>query len=123
MRALPSRRQFARHLARNAGIVVLFVVLSLTLGAAGYHWLAGLAWLDAYLNASMILTGMGPVAELTSPGAKVFAILYTLYSAMAFLTVAAVLFGPMVSRLLHRFHLDLSDDDPPDRPAPPPAER
>lgn len=121
MRALPSRRQFARHLVRNAGIVVLFVVLSLTLGAAGYHWLAGLGWLDAYLNASMILTGMGPVAPLTSPGAKVFAIFYTLYSAIAFLTVAAVLFGPMVARLLHRLHLDLSDDDGAGGASPPAA--
>lgn len=119
MRALPSRRQFFRHLGRNALIVAGFIILSLTMGAAGYHWLAGLGWLDAYLNASMILTGMGPVAQLTTPGAKVFAIFYTLYSAIAFLTVAAVLFGPMVARLLHRLHLDLSDDG--SGGAPPPA--
>ncbi len=123
MRALPSRRQFLRHLGRNALIVAAFIILSLTLGAAGYHWLAGLGWLDAYLNASMILTGMGPVAQLTTPGAKVFAIFYTLYSAIAFLTVAAVLFGPMVARLLHRLHLDLSDDDGAGGASPPAAGR
>ena len=108
---IPTHRQFVRHLVRNVTIAVVFVAASLTLGAVGYHALAGLGWLDAYLNASMILTGMGPVAVLTTPGAKRFAIAYSLYSALAFLTVAAVIFGPMVGRLLHRLHLDLIDPD------------
>lgn len=112
-RPLPSRQHFIRHLSRNALIVVVFVAFSLTIGAFGYHSLAGLEWLDAYLNASMILTGMGPVATLAEPWAKVFAIFYTLYSALAFLTVAAVLFGPAINRMLHRFHLDMADEDEP----------
>jgi hypothetical protein len=91
-------------------MAVAFVAASLVLGGAGYHWLAGLGWLDAFLNASMILTGMGPIAPLATPASKLFAIAYTLYSALAFLTVAAVLVGPVLTRLVHRVHLDLYGD-------------
>ncbi len=84
-----------------------FIAFSLALGAAGYHWFADLPWLDATLNASMILTGMGPIAPLESSAAKLFGIGYTLYSAVAFLTAVAVLLGPVVARFLHKFHLDL----------------
>ena len=78
-RKLPSRAQFLRHLGRAVAGAVAFVAFSLTLGALGYHWLAGLGWLDAYLNASMILTGMGPLAPLDTRAAKLFGIGYTLY--------------------------------------------
>jgi len=108
-RPLPSRRHFLLHLARNGALAIAFTFFSLALGASGYHWLVRLEWLDAFLNASMILTGMGPLAPITTPAAKLFAIAYTLYSALAFLTVAAVLLGPMVTRLMHRLHLDLSE--------------
>jgi hypothetical protein len=116
-RALPTVRVFVRHLLRNVLLIAVFVAISLTLGASGYHWLVGLAWLDAYLNASMILTGMGPLAPLGTSGAKVFGIFYSLFSALAFLTVAAVLFGPLAHRMLHRFHLDVygaEDEEEPD---------
>ncbi len=109
-RPLPSRRRFALHLVRNGAVAVAFIAFSLALGASGYHWLAGLEWLDAFVNASMILTGMGPLAPITTSAAKLFVIGYTLYSALAFLTVAAVLFGPMVTRLVHRLHLELDDE-------------
>ena len=108
---LPSRRHHALHLVRNGLLSGGFIFMSLALGAAGYHWLAGLAWLDAFLNASMILTGMGPLAPLTTPSAKLFAIAYTLYSALAFLTASAVLLGPAVTRLLHRLHVDLYGEE------------
>jgi hypothetical protein len=109
-RPLPPRGRFLRHLARNAVVVLAFILVSLAAGALGYHRLAGVGWLDAFLNASMILTGMGPLAPLTTSAAKVFGIFYTLYSALAFLTVAAVLLGPVATRLLHRFHLDMYGD-------------
>ncbi len=110
---LPSRRHFLARLLQRGGLATAFVLFSLSLGAVGYHWLAGLGWLDAYLNASMILTGEGPLAPTLSTGAKLFAIGYTLYSALAFLTVTAVLFGPVVVRLLHRMHIDLYGEAPP----------
>ncbi|MEP7382519.1 MAG: hypothetical protein ABI910_12575 [Gemmatimonadota bacterium] len=102
------------HLVRNGAMAGAFIALSLTMGAVGYRSLAHLPWIDAYLNAAMILTGMGPVAALTEPGAKLFAIAYSLYSAMAFLTVAAVILGPVVTRLLHKLHLDMDSEGPAD---------
>ena len=83
---------------------------SLALGVLGYHFLARLTWLDALVNASMILTGMGPVDQMTTVGAKLFASFYALFSGVAFLTIVAVLLAPAVHRFLHRFHLDLAGD-------------
>lgn len=90
---------------------------SLALGVLGYHIVAGLSWLDSLVNASMILTGMGPVDAMTTDGAKLFASFYALFSGVAFLTIVAVLLAPAVHRFLHRFHLDLAgDSDDGDRP-------
>ena len=83
---------------------------SLLLGVLGYHLVAGLSWIDALVNAAMILTGMGPVNEMSTVGAKLFASFYALFSGVAFLTIVAVLLAPAVHRFLHRFHLDLAGD-------------
>jgi hypothetical protein len=109
-RPLAPRSVFLRHFLRNASFALAFVAGSVGFGAIGYHSLEGLPWLDATLNAAMILTGMGPVDRLHEPAAKLFAIGYSLYSAVAFLTMVAVLFAPVVQRFLHRFHLDIADD-------------
>jgi hypothetical protein len=106
-RKLPPRRQFLRELLSNALFGLGFVAVSLAIGAAGYHIWLGLGWLDATLNASMILTGMGPLTAYPTRAAKMFGIGYTLFSGVAFLTTAALLFGPVVARFMHRFHLDL----------------
>ena len=98
-----------RRLARNGAIVISFIAAALGLGAVGYHVSAGLPWLDATLNAAMILTGMGPVDHLDGPEAKVFAIVYSLFSAVFFLTMVAVLLAPAVQHFLHRFHLELDE--------------
>ena len=82
----------------------------LALGVVGYHVFAKLSWLDSLLNASMILTGMGPVSPMTTTGAKLFASFYALFSGVAFITTIGVLLAP-VSRFLHRFHLELASDD------------
>ena len=97
--------------------------VALAIGAAGYHWLEGLPWLDATLNAAMILTGMGPVNPLVHPGAKLFAIGYSLASGVFFLTMVAVLLAPGLQHLLHRHHLELDEDAarPAAEPAGPPA--
>jgi hypothetical protein len=73
---------------------------------AGYHFTAGLPFLDSLLNASMILGGMGPVNELYTTGAKIFASFYSLFSGIAFLVVAGILIAPLAHRLLHRLHLE-----------------
>jgi hypothetical protein len=86
------------------------ILASLALGSAGYHGFEGLPWLDATLNASMILTGMGPVNELHTTAGKAFGIFYSLFSGVVFLTSVAVMFAPVVRRFLHRFHLELDED-------------
>ena len=73
---------------------------------AGYEYFEGLAWRDAFLNAAMLLGGMGPVEAPQTPGGKLFAGFYALYAGLAFLIVAGILAAPAVHRLLHRFHWD-----------------
>lgn len=95
---------FVRRLIKSFLIALGFIALSLLLGAAGYHYTEGLSWLDATLNASMILAGMGPVDVLRTSAGKLFATFYALYSGIAFLTTAAILLAPIVHRFLHKFH-------------------
>jgi hypothetical protein len=103
------RRTLVRRLVRNGAIVGVFIFVALGIGATGYHSLDGLPWLDAVLNAAMILTGMGPVAPISTPAAKVFVTVYALFSGVFFLTMVAVLLAPALHHFLHRFHLDLRE--------------
>jgi uncharacterized membrane protein len=91
-------------------LVALFIIAgSLFLGMLGYHLLEKLSWIDALVNAAMILGGMGPVNELHTYGGKLFASFYALYSGIIFLVVVAVIFAPIYHRFLHRFHLEMED--------------
>jgi hypothetical protein len=83
---------------------------SLSVGVLGYHYLAALSWTDAFLNASMILGGMGPVDPLPTRAAKIFASCYALFSGVFLLATAAVLISPVVHRFLHRYHLGPESD-------------
>ncbi len=100
---------FMRRMAVYLGLVTLLIIGVLCIGIAGYHWLAGLNWVDALLNASMILGGMGPVNPLTNTAAKVFASVYALFSGLVFIAIMGILFAPMMHRMLHTFHMD--DDE------------
>ena len=82
------------------------LLLTLAIGMAGYHWLEDQRWVDAYLNASMILGGMGPVAELHTAGGKVFAGTYALFAGLVFVLAIGVVLAPVLHRAMHRFHLD-----------------
>jgi hypothetical protein len=104
-------RQFALRLAWHSLFVALIVVVSMLIGMLGYHQLEGFSWIDSFLNAAMILGGMGPVAQLSTTGGKIFAGLYALYSGMILLVAVGVLLLPVLHRLLHSFHLDDDDDD------------
>jgi hypothetical protein len=106
MKRLPTRVEFAHRLLRNFAVASAFIGLSLLAGMAGYHWLEGMAWLDAYANAAMILSGMGPLDPPRTPAGKLFAGTYALYSGLAVLVAAAVLLTPVVHRVLHTFHLE-----------------
>jgi Kef-type K+ transport system membrane component KefB len=112
--ALLSRAAFLARLGRSFVGATLIVVFSLWMGSAGYHYFGGLDWIDALLNASMILTGMGPVNAMTSDAGKLFATFYALYSGIAFLTMMAVLLAPLMHRLLHRFHLQEEEERDPE---------
>jgi hypothetical protein len=105
------RAQFLARLGRSFAVTLLIVAFSLLLGGAGYHYFGLLPWIDAVLNASMILTGMGPVDPMRSTAGKLFATFYALYSGIAFLTMMAVLLAPVIHRLMHKFHLEESDDE------------
>lgn len=99
------RRQFVARLARSGGLAALLVLLSLLLGMAGYHALEGLTWIDAFLNASMLLGGMGPVEQPASFGGKLFAGAYALYCGLVVILAAGLLLAPIAHRMLHHFHL------------------
>lgn len=103
---LLSTAKFLKRVARHwlAGFGVL--VIGLGGGILGYHYIAGLRWIDSLLNASMILGGMGPVDPVPTNGAKIFASCYALFSGLAFIGIVSVLLAPFVHRLLHRVHAE-----------------
>ena len=105
------RTAFYARFAWSVAATAALVAFSLFMGSAGYHYLGELPWIDALLNASMILAGMGPVDPIRSSAAKLFASFYALYSGIAFLTMVAILMAPLLHRFLHQFHLEESEED------------
>ena len=97
---------FIKRMALFIAIAGSLVAAALLIGVAGYHWIAGYTYMDAFFNAAMILTTMGPVGELKTDGAKVFVAMYALFSGLVFLTVMSVILAPVVHRILHTFHVD-----------------
>ena len=100
------RRKYVKRVARHGMFSFALITVSLGIGIIGYHFLEGLRWIDATVNAAMILGGMGPVNQLHTTAGKLFAAAYALFSGIVFLAAVAVLFAPMFHRFLHRFHLD-----------------
>lgn len=100
------REAFLRRVSGHVVVSIGIVALSLAMGTAGYHWFGQLAWLDAVENASMILTGMGPVDRMSTDAAKVFASLYALYSGIVFLASVGLIGAPFLHRILHSLHVD-----------------
>jgi hypothetical protein len=103
------RHLFIRRLIRHGLGAILVIFISLFIGVAGYHFTESLPWLDSLLNASMILSGMGPVNVLYSDAGKVFASFYSLFSGIVFLATAAILIAPVVHRFLHRLHMETKE--------------
>lgn len=100
------RHRFALALALSGGLIAF----SLGLGVLGYRFLAGLGWVDSVLNASMILTGMGPVDPMRDTASKLFASAYALFSGLVFITASGILLSPVFHRVLHHFHLEQGRD-------------
>jgi hypothetical protein len=100
---------FRDRMLRHGAIAGILILLSLAIGMAGYHFLEGHDTVDSFLNASMILGGMGPVDPVKTGAGKIFAGFYALYSGLVFLVVGALLLAPVVHRVLHRFHWEISE--------------
>ena len=101
-----TRAVFAKRMVGAVGLSLGLVGPALFIGISGYHWIDNLDWVDALLEASMILGGMGPVDPLHSTAAKLFASFYALFSGLAFIGIASLMVAPFAHRLLHRFHVD-----------------
>src|ERR1051325_7250607 len=100
------RRQFYSRIAKSLRLGVSIIAVSLVIGMVGYHALENLSWVDSFANASMILSGMGPLAPIQTTGGKIFAGCYALFSGVAFITSVGVIFAPIFHRFLHKFHLE-----------------
>jgi len=103
------RRRLRSHLVKNTGLAAALLVVSLAIGIAGYHWLAPMPWIDAFVNAAMLLGGMGPVDPLANEWVKLFAGLYALYCGVTFIAAVGLILAPVATHVLHRFHLDRGD--------------
>ena len=100
---------FLKRLATSVALGLSLILASLLAGMAGYHYFENLSWLDAFVNAAMILSGMGPLAQPATTGGKLFAGVYAIYSGLAVVMIAGITFAPVVHRFLHKFHADESD--------------
>jgi hypothetical protein len=107
---LPPKKHFYNKLFINLLIALGLIILSLGVGVLGYHHFMNLGFYDALINASMILSGMGPVDHADTNGAKLFASLYAIYSGIAFISSMAFLFVPVIHRFLHKMHLDIEGE-------------
>ena len=103
---LLSAAKFTRRVIRHFILALLVLAVGLGIGVLGYHCLDELNWIDALLNASMILGGMGPIDTLHSSSAKIFGSCYALFSGLVFIGVASFIVAPFAHRILHRFNLD-----------------
>ncbi len=109
IKKLPHKTHFYTKLLKSMALGTSFLMISLLIGVVGYHHFFNIPWLDSLVNASMILTGMGPVDRAISDGAKWFSSLYAIYSGVTFLTSVAVILSPIVHRFLHKFKLDVEE--------------
>ena len=101
-----ARPVFVRRLVVHTLIALGLIAFSIAVGMTGYHRLEHLSWLDAFLNAAMLLGGMGPVNPPVTDAGKLFAGVFALYAGLVFIVTAALFFTPLLHRLMHRFHWD-----------------
>jgi len=100
---------FVRRMVLSVVLAGILIAAALFIGIMGYHSIAGFDWVDALLEASMILGGMGPINLLHTTGAKLFASGYALFSGLIFLAVMGIVLAPVTHRMLHKFHIDEED--------------
>jgi len=105
------RRQFLYRLLKGSTIGVIFIVVALFIGMAGYHYFEHMSWVDAFVNAAMILSGMGPLTPLQTDAGKIFAGFYALFSGLLFIVVMGIIFAPVVHRFFHKMHVEDATHD------------
>ena len=103
---LASRKKFRARVLGATLASLIFVVATLGVGMAGFHWIENLPWIDAFHQAAMLLSGMGPVVTVATPAGKLFDGLYAIFCGIALLAVTGILFAPFIHRVMHRFHLE-----------------
>ena len=107
---LLTRAQFAKRVFFHLLFVIGCAVISLAIGILGYHFIGALPWIDALLDASMILGGMGPVDQLKTDASKIFASFYALFSGLIFIGLLGLLLAPFIHRVMHRLHMEESSN-------------
>jgi hypothetical protein len=103
---LAPRGRFLSRIAWVAGLASVLVVITLAVGVVGYHFLAGLAWLVAFHEAALLLSGMGPVELALNDAGRIFESIYALFCGVVLLGATGILFSPVIHRLLHRYHIE-----------------
>lgn len=107
---LLAKQKFLRRLAASALVALAIILFSLFVGMAGYHWFEALSWMDAYLNAAMLLGGMGPVETPHTSAGKFFAGTYAIYCGLVVISVTGILLAPVIHRIIHAFHVEETKD-------------
>lgn len=108
IKPLPPLHKFMLRMVRSLSFGLLFIIVALGVGMVGYHSFETMSWTDAYVNASMILSGMGPVSPLVTTGGKIFAGTYALFSGLAFILIMGIIFSPIIIRFFHKFHIEIN---------------
>ncbi len=104
--ALASKQTYYKRIIKSLLIMVIVLFVCLFIGILGYHYTANIGWLDSLHNASMILSGMGPVVEIETVAGKWFSSLYALFSGVAFITSIGIIIAPIAHRFFHKLHLE-----------------
>ncbi|MBL7690945.1 MAG: hypothetical protein JNM41_05075 [Flavipsychrobacter sp.] len=110
---IATRAVFVSRVIRSLVVASVILLVCLAIGVVGYHYCAHIPWIDSIHNASMILSGMGPVVEITNVGGKLFSSAYAIFSGVAFITNIGIILAPAAHRLFHRLHIDDTDENEP----------
>ena len=102
-------RVYYRRILKSLAVAIIILLICLLIGILGYHYIAHIEWIDAVHNASMILSGMGPVADVKNFWGKIFSSAYALFSGVAFITNVGFLLAPAAHRFFHKLHVDQTD--------------
>lgn len=94
------------HLTRNSIVGLFLIVIALFIGMLGYHVFEKMSWVDSFLNASMILSGMGPANPMVSTGGKIFAGIYALFSGLAFIAIVVIILSPLIHKFFRKIHME-----------------